>query len=127
MKLVYVDTSVLLATALGEPGCERVRKTLRRFDGLVTSGLTEAEFAARLRREQVVGKAIPGQVAFVSHPPRLSAEVERVLDAGYARGADTWHIAVALFVDPTAKSLKFATLDAKQADVARAVGFAVLA
>jgi hypothetical protein len=46
-----------------------------------------------------------------------------VLDAGYLRGADCWHVATALYVSPEPSRLSFLTLDERQRDVARTLGF----
>jgi hypothetical protein len=45
-----------------------------------------------------------------------------VLDAGYVRGADLWHLAVALFIDPE-REIDFLTLDERQRAVSRKLGF----
>ena len=49
-----------------------------------------------------------------------------VLETGYLRGADLWHVATALYVSPQSGSLSFATLDARQSAVAEAFGFQIL-
>lgn len=36
---------------------------------------------------------------------RLTRELERVLAAGYIRGADAWHVACALYLDPTSSPI----------------------
>lgn len=55
----------------------------------------------------------------------LALEIDRVLDAGYLRGADCWHLAVALYVAPRPGGLTFLTLDARQRAVAKKLGFRV--
>jgi hypothetical protein len=58
-------------------------------------------------------------------PPRsLSREIDRVLDVGYVRGADCWHLATALYLSPDPHQLVFLTLDQRQGEVAAALGFA---
>ena len=49
-----------------------------------------------------------------------------MLEAGYLRGADLWHVAHALYVTPCPASLSFVTLDARQGAVAEALGFPVV-
>ena len=49
-----------------------------------------------------------------------------MLETGYLRGADLWHVATALYVSPQARNLSFATLDARQSDIAAALGFRIL-
>ena len=53
----------------------------------------------------------------------LSPEIGRVLTAGYVRGADCWHLATALYLAEDPSELVFLTLDARQKDVALALGF----
>jgi hypothetical protein len=45
-----------------------------------------------------------------------------ILSIGYVRGADLWHLAVALFLDPK-REIDFMTLDERQRDVSRKLGF----
>ena len=59
-----------------------------------------------------------------THPDRpLEPELVRVLDHGYVRGADLWHLACALFVSPDTAELSFLTLDCRQRGVAESLGF----
>ena len=61
----------------------------------------------------------------VVFPPRtLGPEITRVLEAGYVRGADCWHLATALYLAPDPSELTFITLDERQGAVAKALGFA---
>ncbi|MCC7002016.1 MAG: hypothetical protein IT357_07660, partial [Gemmatimonadaceae bacterium] len=53
MRLAYVDTSCLVALALGEADAPAMRRRFRTFDGLVSSNLLEAEYRAAMRRETV--------------------------------------------------------------------------
>ena len=53
----------------------------------------------------------------------LARDSAAVLGAGAPRGADLWHVAAALYVAPRPAGLAFATLDARQAAVASALGF----
>ena len=55
----------------------------------------------------------------------LTAEFERMVDAGYLRGADLWHLTNALFLAPERRGLTFLTLDRRQRAVAAQLGFAV--
>ena len=53
----------------------------------------------------------------------LNDEIGRVLNAGYVRGADCWHLATALYLAPEPADISFLTLDLRQRGVARALGF----
>ena len=64
-------------------------------------------------------------LAWVYPDRALTSEFERVLEGGYVRGADLWHLACALFLSPDPHELAFVTLDPPQKDVARKLGFTV--
>jgi hypothetical protein len=54
----------------------------------------------------------------------LEPEMVAVLDHGYLRGADLWHLACALFVAADARrELDFLSRDAPQRTIARRLGF----
>ena len=55
----------------------------------------------------------------------LTHEIERVLAVGRLRGADLWHVATALYLEPNPSELTFLTADIRQREVAAAVGFRV--
>ena len=127
MKLAYVDTSCLVAVAFGESGSKRMRERIGGFGRLLSSNLLEAELRSTLAREQV--DADPGELlSWISwfHPDRpLSGESRVVLEPGYVRGADLWHLACALFLAERLGKITFLTLDKRQRNSARALGFAV--
>ena len=56
----------------------------------------------------------------------LAPELATVLEAGYLRGAELWHVANALYLTRLPERLAFATLDSRQGAVAAAVGFRIL-
>jgi predicted nucleic acid-binding protein len=124
MALAYVDTSCLVSIAFREPGSSALRRRLERFEELFASNLLEAELRAALRREGVTGEPELAEAMswIIPHRP-LGPEIARVLEAGYVRGADCWHVATALYLagDPTA--LHFVTLDERQGAVAARLGF----
>lgn len=126
MKVAYVDSSVLVAIAFGEKGYRKQVLRLQAYDRLVSSNLQEAELSSALVREDV--SVDPG--GLLSHldwlfPDRpLTPEYSRVLDCGYVRGADLWHLACALFLSPDPEEISFVTLDQRQRTVALALGFA---
>lgn len=92
---------------------------------MLSSPLLEAElFSALLREGRDVTNEWSSAIEFVIVDRPLSAEVTRVLAAGYLRGADCWHLATALYVAPDPADLAFMTLDSTQRKVAQALGFA---
>src|SRR5712692_6326774 len=126
MRLAYVDTSCLVAVTFDEPGGREIQTLLSRFDRLFSSNLLEAEWRAALVREGVThaDDSYLAGLTWVIPNRSLSPEIERVLGAGYLRGADAWHLACALFLDQTARELAVVTLDGGQRAVAAALGFA---
>jgi predicted nucleic acid-binding protein len=129
VKLAFVDTSCLAAIVLNERNASTVSRKLAAFDRLAAAPLLEAELRTMLHRE---GHRAEAQVQpwlapmlWVSPDRPLSAEIATVLAAGYVRGADCWHLATALYFSPEPGDITFLTLDARQRDVAKALGFAV--
>ena len=126
MTVAYVDTSVLTAIAFDEPGAESHAQALNEFDRLISSNLLEAELRVVFAREKVpFQENLIAGVEWVLPNRSLAAEFATVLEAGYSRGADLWHVASALYISPQPDSLSFATLDARQNDVAKTLGFPI--
>jgi uncharacterized protein with PIN domain len=124
MKVAYVDTSCLVAVAFGEPGAKALARRLGGFDVLVASDLLEAELRCAFVREGVEQE--PEMLRAISWivPDRpLHSEIARVVEAGYVRGADCWHLAAALYLAEDAATIAFLTLDERQATLAKALGF----
>ena len=57
MPVAYVDSSCIVAIALGERSADRVTAVLRRYSRWVSSNLLEAEVRAVLSREHVIPTA----------------------------------------------------------------------
>lgn len=125
MSGAYVDTSVVVAIAFSEASAAAVTRRLREFDEIVASNLVEAELRSVCRRERrAVDLTLLDEVEWI-HPSRpLSEQIARVLEAGYVRGADCWHLATALYIAPDPGEIVFLTLDHRQRDIAKALGFA---
>lgn len=124
MKRAYVDTSCFVAIALREAGVASVTRKLTGFDSLYSSNLLEAELNSVLYREGVTpdGHALD-RVVWVTPDRPLHAEIAEVLEAGYVRGADCWHLAAALYLAAEPETMAFLTLDTRQLAVARKLGF----
>ncbi|MHB1327615.1 MAG: PIN domain-containing protein [Gemmatimonadales bacterium] len=126
MAFAYVDTSCLVAVAFAERGSTTLRRRLARFDNLFSSPLLEAELRAAFRREGVATEpAALEAVSWIVPDRPLSPEIKRVLDTGYVRGADCWHLATAIYLAEDPAKLTFLTLDDQQRTVAESLGFQV--
>jgi predicted nucleic acid-binding protein len=125
MAVAYVDTSCLVAIAFGEPGGAAIGRRLDKFEDLISSNLLEAELRSVFRREKTELDAELFSILSWVVPDRpLSPEIDRVLAAGYVRGADCWHLATAVYVAEDPSAMTFLTLDDRQKAVAASLGFA---
>ncbi len=127
MSVAYVDTSAMAAIAFGEPSARNLSHRLRGFGCLHSSNLLEAELRAAFSREMADFSAdfIAG-IDWVLPDRPLTREFARVLNAGYLKGADLWHVATALYVATDPAQISFVTLDGQQASVAETLGFNTL-
>lgn len=126
MTPAFVDSSVLLAIALNEPGMEAAEERLRAHAPLFSNDLLDAEVLATFRRErQALAPELLAPLRRVVVTRSLRPEIDRVLAAGYVRGADCLHLATALYLAPDPTELTFLTLDGRQRAVAEALGFVV--
>ena len=111
---------------LGERGAAALRRRIGEFERVVSSGLLEAEVLATLRRESISVRPPHLDVIDLIHPARsLAPEIRTVLDVGYVRGADCWHLATALHLVDEPSQLTFLTLDDRQRSIAATLGFTV--
>ncbi len=126
MSVAYVDTSALVAIAFNERGAAALARRLDAFSRLLSANLLEAELRAAFTREG--HQFEPGFVSGIEWvlPDRpLTDEFETVLQVGYLRGADLWHLATALYLAREPGAISFVTLDDRQRAVATALGFQV--
>jgi predicted nucleic acid-binding protein len=124
MNVACVDTSCLVAIAFGERGAAALARRLEAFDVLAASDLLEAELRCAFAREGIEGEPeMLGAMSWIVPDRPLSAEIGRVLRAGYVRGADCWHLAAALYLAEDPGAITFLTLDERQAAVAKSLGF----
>ena len=127
MTVAYVDASALVAIAFGEPGAAALGRRLGAFSVLLSSNLLEAELrAAYSREERRFPQAVVSGIEWVLPDRPLAPEFAKVLEAGYLRGADLWHVATALYAARRPGEIWFVTLDRKQRTVAAALGFQVV-
>lgn len=124
MTIGYADTSAIIAVAFREPGWFAVEQRLRGLSPTTSSHLLEAELRAAYARNNL--RFDPRYIAEIEWivPVRpLSAEISAVLEVGYLRGADLWHVAAALYAARDPREMTFVALDARQRAVAAALGF----
>ena len=126
MSAAYVDSSVIVAIAFEERRWGEVDRQIGAFDNLWASNLLEAEVRATYAR---TGKAFDVKVLsgmrWVIPDRPLTSEISIVTKTGYVKGADLWHLATALYMTPDPSQVAFITLDERQGEVARALGFRV--
>jgi predicted nucleic acid-binding protein len=124
MNVAYVDTSSLVAIAFAEPGYREVSDRLDSYARLLSSNLLEAEMRATFAREnrEFDSRRLMGLEWIIPRRP-LSPEFSTVLDIGYVRGADLWHLATALHVAREPEDMAFITLDDRQQNLAGRLGF----
>ncbi len=124
MKVAYVDTSCLVTIAFGETGSAALARRLQAFDDLVSSNLLEAELLATFARERVKPDTdLVGAISWIIPDRPLRPEIAHVLEYGYVRGADCWHLATALYLAGEPSTISFLTLDQRQQTVALELGF----
>lgn len=126
MSTAYLDSSYAVAILLKESEANRLEQRVGAFDTLVSANLLEGEVRSTMLRERL---ALPAdalaRVRWIFPDRALTPEIERVLSAGYLRGADAWHLACALYFFESPTGATFLTLDEPQRSVAEALGFQV--
>jgi predicted nucleic acid-binding protein len=124
LSAAYVDSSVVLAHVFRQH--EREATRAYGFARVHSAELLVAEVLSAVARERLrLDEVLLDGVQFVTPTRSLRPEIERVLAAGYVRGADCLHLATALYLTPDPAELTFLTLDERQRAVAVALGFAV--
>ncbi len=120
----YIDSSAILAVAFGEDGHLDVLRRIGEFSDLIASNLVEAEILSALARERrPFDHSLIANLTWIHTDRPLTPEFQLVLGTGYLRGADLWHVAVALYAAPDPSQASFITLDVRQREVAREIGF----
>lgn len=96
------------------------------FDELISSNLLEAELRSSFVREGVpFDSRLLAGLSWILPDRTLAPEFAQALEAGYTRGADLWHLAAALYVSEGSRDLWFLTLDHRQRETARLLGFRI--
>ena len=121
----YIDASLLIHVRFEEAG-RRAERRIDAYDRLFSAELLLAEMLAFARREDIERSDVLAAVTGVSWivPDRsLAAELARVIECGYARGADLWHLACACYLSPVPERIAFLTRDFSQQQIATRLGF----
>ncbi len=126
MRTAYVDTSALAAIVFGENAAEEMARRLGSFRRVLSSNLLEAELRAALAREDAAySPSYVEQIDWIFPDRPLGPEMDTVLEVGYLKGADLWHVATALAAARDPREMSFITLDERQRAVAAELGFCV--
>ena len=116
----------MVAVEFNQEGGAESLERMNSFSTLRSSNLLEAEVRAAFAREHK--RFAPSALARIQwvFPTRpLAPEMATVLQAGYLRGADLWHVATALYISRDPAEICFLTLDQRQQAVAESLGFDV--
>ena len=120
----YIDSSAILAIEFREDGFQSVLDRIGDHADIIASNLVEAEIrAAEAREGRTFNQPLHSNITWIYPNRPLTTEFDRVLRVGYLRGADLWHVAVALYAAPDPSQISFITLDMRQRDIARKIGF----
>ena len=126
MSVAYVDTSIVVALEFEEHGVVEHAERMGGFSDLHSSNLLEAEVRTAFARERRrFDPSILARIEWIFPSRPLSAEMATVLQAGYLRGADLWHVSVALYMARNPAEMCFLTLDQRQRETAASLGFDV--
>jgi len=123
--VAYIDTSLLIHVRFEDAG-RRVGRRIEAYERLFSAELLLAEMHAFAKREGIDVSAVLDAVAGISWvlPERTVArELARIVEHGYARGADLWHLACACYLSPVTSEIAFLTRDASQRQIAARLGF----
>lgn len=125
LTAAYIDTSLLIHARFEDVG-RRTARRIEAYDRLFSAELLLAEMMAFGRRESVEPSLIFDAVKGISWilPERpLAGELARIIEQGYLRGADLWHLACACYLSPVPERVAFLTRDSLQHQVAYRLGF----
>lgn len=129
MNVIYIDTSALICKTFQELDYKEIATLLNSADELVSSQLLCAELISVYQREKRDLKEAERELASISliNPDtNLTQELISIFQYGYLRGADAFHLASAMFIDPAALELQFLTRDKQQKKMAEKLGFKTL-
>ena len=124
MTTAYIDSSAIVDVVFAEPGGIRAARQLNETSDIWSSNLLEAEVRAAYSK---VGEDLDfdslTDINWIFPDRPLTRKLSVVVETGYLRGADLWHLATALYLTPDPEEVASITLDERQGEVARALGF----
>lgn len=129
MKAAYLDSSFAVAMIFGELPHQNLSRKYSELEEVLSCHLLEAEVYSTLAREKVdlnLGTRFLFGISLFQPDDSLAVEYKKILKAGFLRGADLFHLACALHLDPLANELMFFSLNQKQSACAAKLGFRVL-
>ena len=125
MKAIYVDSSVIVSILFREPHSKKLLEIINQTSSTCySSQILEAEVYASATRENIVlaeAHKLLMHINLLLPERSLRKEYKEIFSAGYCRGADAYHIACALYLDPERTNLIFLTADQRQQEVAKKV------
>lgn len=126
MSVAYADTLVLKAIVFDGPGTAVYSRHLDKFFRVMSSNWLEVELRAAFARENLgFQETAMAGIDWILPNRTLAPEFAVILQAGYLRGTDPWHVATAPCVSLRSGGLSFATLVARKNDVAAALGHVI--
>jgi len=126
--IAYLDSSAFLAMSFHQPEGRDLRRRLRSIHRLIASDLLISEVCSAFQREGLPLEPLARQLAALDIiTTSLTTDIlAKVLEVGYARGADAHHLASAFwFCSGATENLYFISLDAAQLSSAKKLGFKV--
>ena len=127
--IAYIDTSVFINVLLSQQGYKYFHTIMKRCKKLLSSPLIEAEVLTTCQRENFDQKqAIEAlkEITLCFVEKSLIEKYEMILKECNLKGADAYHLATALYLDPSREFLHFLTDDLKQKEAAKKKGFKIL-
>lgn len=127
MGLAYIDTSLLIGLWFEET-TDSARQVVKKYDRLYSSEILIAEMLAFGKRGKIHEEsllAVLTGITWVIPERSLLDEIRNILQYGYIRGADAWHLACACYLAPNRNEIAFLTRDSRQREIATLLGFQV--
>ena len=126
MNVIYCDSSAIVCLLLEEEAHATYRQHLKKADEIISANLIEAEILAVATREKInlsQAALFIEPISMITPDRSLALEYQQIFKIDYCRGADAYHLACALYLDPHGRELLFLTADQRQKKIAHKLGF----